>query len=1047
MRRSPLLLVILSMLSATGASPSPAATVRGFAWRDSIQARFDARAFAAAESLALRAIAESEADSGAATLSVGRLSRMLALARWRRGGASFDSLDAPFTRALTRLRTHSGDRTHEFADLLASQATVTASFERWDEAIAIARRALGVVESAHGAQDTLAIRPVTVLATLLARSGRTGEASGFYARVADLHELRRPANVLDAADSRADAALAATQAGDLERAAALLDRAESALAARVPEDHALRMRAASIRLSLLRRTGDLPGRQRVLDRLIVLEEAKPRPTPGLLRYLRERAHVRSDMADDRAALPDLERAAEVAMALHGGAHETTINTFSELAQFQDLAGQPALADSTFARALAGALQMEPTPGPRTAFVIAARGTRRYTRHDLVGARTDFEAAAKLHRAADPRALDVGVTLLELSRVLADLRRPDSASLVLGEARAVFQRHRSPLHPSFADADAQEAWAHALAGDPLRAWDLALASAQASARHLRLVTRGSSEREALRLLETRRYRLGLAQALASERARDASAAPRIAATWEATIAARGLVLEQIAERRHRQGLAVDPQRRTLDSLWDRASADYARRLVADPSGSDSLRRAQLEASRRALESAERAWANATGSAPDAASDTSHVLPALARRLRAGQALVSYALHGDVAGRSAAAMAFVLRADESAPRLVPLAAADTLSARVADWREALELRRAPTPAALALLERQAERAGEALRAAAWDPVARELGEAREVFVVPDGALQLVHLAALPDGRGGFLVESGPTFITLTRERDLLAPERAAPAARGLLAIGAPDFEARGGQRPRTPLAAAFRGATGTCARFRDLRFAALAATADELRDVAGRVGAGAEVLSGAAADEAAFKREAPRHRRLHVATHGFFLSDGCAAGDAGSLRGIGGLAPAATAAAAPSEPMRLSGLALAGANRRAEAGPDDEDGIVTAEEIAALDLRGVERVVLSACRTGVGDVLTGEGVTGLRRAFRVAGARTLVMSLWEVDDRAAADWMRSLYANDARGLDAAAAVRAACREQLVTRRAAGASVHPAYWGAFVAVGEGR
>lgn len=1038
-------LFVLVMLFAPG-SALAAATPRGFAWRDSIQARFDQRQFAAAESLALRAIGESEADSGASALSVGRLSRMLALSRWRRGGAPYDSLSAPFQRASALLGAHVGERKHEFADLLASYATVTASVERWDEAVAMARRAVSIVESAHGTGDTLAIRPLTVLATLLARSGQTAEASAIYERSAALHEQRQPADRVAAADARADAALAATQAGQIERAVTLLDHAESALGTLLPESHPSRLRAASIRLSVLRRLGDLPGRQRVLDRLMAIEESRGRPSAALLRYLRERAHVRSDMADDAAALADLERAADVALALNGVANETTINTLSELAQFQDLAGQSARADSTFARALAGATSLEPTPGARTAFLYAARGTRRYTRHDLVGARASFEQAAALHRAASgPHAQDVGVTLLELSRVLADLRRPDSASIVLAEAREVFRRHRSALHPDFADADAQEAWAHALAGEPEKAWDLALASARATARHLRLVTRSSSEREALRLLEQKRYRLGLAQALAGERAADASSRARIAATWEATISARGLVLEQIAERRHRQGLANDPHLRTLDSLWDRASTDYARRLVADPQGSDSLQRARLDASRRALESAERAWASATGAAGAIDADTARALPALAERLREGQALVGYATYGAVAGRNPGCIAFVLGAGDSAPRLVQLGSADTLAALVDTWRSALELRRAATPAALALLEHEADRAGDALRAAAWDPVARHVGAVSEVYIVPDGALQLVNLAALPDGRGGFLVESGPMFVTLTRERDLLDAPRAKPASRGLLAIGAPDFEARGGMLQRTAVAAAFRGATGSCARFRDLRFAALTATGDELRDVASSVRGGAELRTGAAADEATFKREAPRHRQLHVATHGFFLSDGCAAADAGTLRGIGGLAPAAPSIV--SEPLRLSGLALAGANRRDEAGPDEEDGIVTAEEIAALDLRGVERVVLSACRTGVGDVLTGEGVTGLRRAFRVAGAGTLVMSLWEVDDRAAADWMRSMYAALAQGSDTAESVRAASRQRLAALRAAGQSIHPAYWGAFVAVGEGR
>ena len=77
-----------------------------------------------------------------------------------------------------------------------------------------------------------------------------------------------------------------------------------------------------------------------------------------------------------------------------------------------------------------------------------------------------------------------------------------------------------------------------------------------------------------------------------------------------------------------------------------------------------------------------------------------------------------------------------------------------------------------------------------------------------------------------------------------------------------------------------------------------------------------------------------------------------------------------------------PLLLAGFALAGANRRQAAGVEDEDGILTAEEIASLDLSGVEWAVLSACDTGVGEVRAGEGVFGLRRAFQVAGAQTVI-----------------------------------------------------------------
>src|SRR4030095_5542971 len=100
-----------------------------------------------------------------------------------------------------------------------------------------------------------------------------------------------------------------------------------------------------------------------------------------------------------------------------------------------------------------------------------------------------------------------------------------------------------------------------------------------------------------------------------------------------------------------------------------------------------------------------------------------------------------------------------------------------------------------------------------------------------------------------------------------------------------------------------------------------------------------------------------------------------------------------------------PLLRSGLALAGANLR-KAGADD--GILTALEASGLNLWGTKLVVLSACDTGMGVVRNGEGVYGLRRAFVLAGAESLVMSLWSVSDRSARDVMRNYYINLKKGM---------------------------------------
>jgi CHAT domain-containing protein len=211
-------------------------------------------------------------------------------------------------------------------------------------------------------------------------------------------------------------------------------------------------------------------------------------------------------------------------------------------------------------------------------------------------------------------------------------------------------------------------------------------------------------------------------------------------------------------------------------------------------------------------------------------------------------------------------------------------------------------------------------------------------------------------------------------------------------------------------------------------------------------------GVVVLTGKDATEGAFKRLAPGRRVLHVATHGFFLDEKSrwATGPA-TTRSIGEFARLGNGDRPPilhPHPLRLSGFVLAGANRIDELGPDDEDGILTSEEIAAMNLRGAEWAVLSACDTGVGAVQDVEGVVGLRRAFQVAGVRTLIMSLWAVDDRATRRWMEELYRNRLEdGASTLDSVHQASLSVLESGRSGGDWEHPFFWAAFVAAGDWR
>jgi CHAT domain-containing protein len=143
-----------------------------------------------------------------------------------------------------------------------------------------------------------------------------------------------------------------------------------------------------------------------------------------------------------------------------------------------------------------------------------------------------------------------------------------------------------------------------------------------------------------------------------------------------------------------------------------------------------------------------------------------------------------------------------------------------------------------------------------------------------------------------------------------------------------------------------------------------------------------------------------------------------------------------------------PLLFGGIALAGANERLAASSTADDGILLTEEVTELDLTDVECVVLSACETGAGLPTSGEGVLGLRRAFQIAGAATVLASLRPVDDAASAAWIKSFYeARFGSGVPIDEAARAASLERLRERRARGLGTHPAFWSGLIATGQWR
>ena len=183
------------------------------------------------------------------------------------------------------------------------------------------------------------------------------------------------------------------------------------------------------------------------------------------------------------------------------------------------------------------------------------------------------------------------------------------------------------------------------------------------------------------------------------------------------------------------------------------------------------------------------------------------------------------------------------------------------------------------------------------------------------------------------------------------------------------------------------------------------------------------------------EAVVQVQAPRV--LHLATHGFFESDQNAEPEE----------PSVDQPSSREDPMLRSGLYFAGANRLLSGKPAPaglDDGVLTASEASTLNLQGTELVILSACETGLGKVEAGEGVFGLRRALQIAGAESILMSMWSVPDRETQELMVLFYEKWLSGRDKHQALREAQLELRARVRARYGKDLPQYWGAFVLVG---
>jgi len=324
----------------------------------------------------------------------------------------------------------------------------------------------------------------------------------------------------------------------------------------------------------------------------------------------------------------------------------------------------------------------------------------------------------------------------------------------------------------------------------------------------------------------------------------------------------------------------------------------------------------------------------------------------------------------------------------------------------------------------------------------PLASQLDGNIDILIAPDGQLNLIPFEILVCSDGRFVIEKF-RISYLSTGRDLLRFKRKQESTQWAMLMADPAFNLSGGlieQHRGTILdrssdSLLSRAPSRNVSDCYDFCVPSLDHSGEEIVAIRESLEtkAGLEVRSytGREALEEVLKYMPTAPKVLHLATHGFFCED-----------------------VDPAEkkffenPLLRCGLLLTGSNQLRRKTMREitqkDDGILTAFEASGLNLMGTELVTLSACETGLGDVKSGEGVFGLRRAFQHAGARTIVMSLWKVPDNETCELMRYFYRNWSSGHSKRAALRQAVLKILDKKRGTYAA-HPYFWGAFVMVGD--
>lgn len=884
---------------------------------------------------------------------------------------------------------------------------------RYAEAEALSQRALAVLEKALGPDHPFVATALTGLADIYLAQGLYAQAEPLYRRSLAIREKALGPDHPDVANGLNNIATLYSFQARYAEAEPLLRRSLAILEKVPGPDNPAAAHGLSNLAELCRSQGRLAEAEQYCRRSLAIREKALGPDhPDVALNLNNLAQLLIDQGKPNEAEPLLRRGLAIREKALGPGHPAVGLSLNNLAEL--LIDQRKLDEA------------EP---------LLRRGL------------------AIQEKALGPDHVEVGNSSNNLAALLVAKGKPGEAEPLYARSLAIFEKRYGSDHPSVATCLSNLAIFHYSRGEVLEAESFFERELQNVSRRLEYGSTYMSEEDRRQFLGTVTYSFPVYFSFCLDTRRRL---PELAGKmYDVLLWEKGFVANSVAALRAKIRAGGDPEAlRMFDGLAEKRNV--LAKLLAAPADPDQrqrdIRRAQVEGLEREANELEKGLVAQSAELGENRRLARASWRQVRDALKPGEAAVEVVRFPYFDGKrwpgTSYYVALVLIPGSPGPAFVTLGAQEDLERLpLADYRRLV-----------ASPEEEAGRPrglGRKFYSAFWQPIEAELGGAKRVYLSPDGELTQVSLGVVPGADARLLMETCDLRL-INSTKDLLRSETP-PAPGAAVLVGNPKFElseagqraalgSRAGEVPPGAGSPAPARQGGFSPVSRDLHGGALTellGTQLEIEDVSEvlkRQGWTVSAYYGVDALEERVKG-VRRPRLLHLATHGFFEADQTL-GPVERGRWIGERRTSVF-----EDPMLRSGLYLAGANRVLKGGaaqPDLDDGVLTAYEASQLNLQGTELVVLSACETGKGTTEVGEGVFGLRRALQVAGAESVLMSMWAVPDEETRELMTLFYGKWLSGREKHEALREAQLEMREKVKARYGADLPVFWGAFVLVG---